>query len=187
MSINNLLVDLANDPFDSNINFKLAQEYNNLNQTASAVSFYLRAAEYGYETNPEIAYASLLKIASCVDTQKDRIHTVANALLQAVSFMPERPEAYFMMSNFYERQSKWQETYTWADLGLSVSRKRLSPLADNCGYFGEYCLEFEKAVSAWWIGRAEESYEIFNRLKNETNINEQYLNAINYNLERLGS
>ena len=45
--IENLIVDLSHDPFNPVLNFDVAVEYEKSNQIASAVSFYLRCAEYG--------------------------------------------------------------------------------------------------------------------------------------------
>ena len=57
--IEDLVVQLSTDPFNPNLNFKCALEYERLNQTASAVSFYLRCAEYGFETHKILTYSSL--------------------------------------------------------------------------------------------------------------------------------
>lgn len=183
MNIESLIVDLSRDPFSPEKNFAAAIEYESLNQTASAVSFYLRAIEYGYKTNKLITYTSLLKVARCFHDQNDRIHSVSNCLLQAMAYYPERPEAYFLMSQFCERNSQWQECYTWAELGLS--RTAIDSLPADVGYYGSYCLEFEKAVSAWWIGRKDESEEIFKSLV-KRNIADEYKNSAKSNLEVIG-
>lgn len=180
--IEKLIVDLSNDPFNPQINFDCAIEYDKLKQTASAVSFYLRTAEYGYGTSKDIVYNSLLKIARCLEEQRDRVWNVSNYILHALAYYPERPEAYFMMSQFHERKSDWQETYTWASIGLSKSD--YDPLPADIGYHGKYCLEFEKAVSAWWVGRKDESKFIFENL-NGMYISEEYKNAVKNNLERI--
>ena len=59
MRIEDLVVQLSQDPFNPEYNFKVAQAYEELNQTASAVCFYHRTAEHGYETHPDLVYASL--------------------------------------------------------------------------------------------------------------------------------
>jgi hypothetical protein len=179
--IEDLIVRLSSDPYNPEINFECAVEYEKLNQSASAVSFYLRAAEYGYGTHRTITYNSLLKIARCFDNQSDRVWNVSNYILHAVAYEPDRPEAYFMMSQFHEKKKDWQEAYTWAEMGLS--KKEYDHLPADIGYYGKYCLEFEKAVSGWWIGRSTESNFILNKLK-DLYIKEEYKNAIKYNLER---
>lgn len=183
-TIEDLVVKLSHDPFNPDLNFKCAIEYQNLNQTASAVSFYLRAAEFGLDTHKNITYTSLLKIAECFKDQKDRQWNVTNYLLHAISFMPERPEAYFLISQYFERESQWQECYTWAQIGINVKHD-LEPLPANLGYYGFYCLEFQKAVAGWWIGRKEESKLLFEKLGKYEYISEVYLNAIKSNLGRI--
>ena len=180
--IEELVVQFSTDPFNPEINFDCAVEYNKLNQTASAVSFYLRAAEYGYESHKEIAYNSLLRIARCFNDQSDRVWNVSNYILHAVALDPERPEAYFMMSEFYERKGDWQEAYTWACLGLT--KKDYKPLKADIGYHGKYCIEFEKAVAGWWIGRRDESKEILIRLSS-MDLDPIYKESVKNNLERL--
>lgn len=180
MKIEELIVELSKDPFNPKLNFNVAVEYERLNQTASAVSFYLRTAEYGTGI---LVYNSLLKVARCIEDQNDRVHTVTNCILQAIAYMPKRPEAYFMMSQFHERASAWQECYTWAELGLAADLE-LGALPAPIGYLGVYCLEFEKAVSGWWIGRQHESATILYKLST-MEIAEDYAAAVKSNLERI--
>jgi len=184
-NIEKLVVELSNDPFNESLNFKVAEEYLSLNQTASAVSFYLRTAEYG--TTREYAYVSLLKMAKCFETQNDRVHTVSNCIFQAVTVLPERPEAYFYLAQFYERQRQWQECYSMACIGLNAVKDSHPVLPGTTDYLGEYCLEFEKAVAGWWLGRREESIVIFKKLERTPHITEEYLASIKRNLEQIGA
>ncbi len=179
-----LVVDLSKDPFNARKNFECAVEYEKLNQTASAVSFYLRTAEYGTEADFEIVYTSLLRVARCFEDQIDRKHTVSNSLLQAIAYLPYRQEAYFLLAQFYERSGQWQECYTWATIGLR--RQVMPPLPVDVGYHGPYCLEFEKAVSAWWVGRKNESIDSLVNLNAREDLAPEYKIAVAANLERLG-
>lgn len=182
----NLVYRLSQNPFDYLLNFEVAQEYLRLNQTASAVSFYLRCAEYaeGEKSKPYV-YSSLLAIAKCFDTQKGRELSVTNTLLQAIAFDDARPEAYFMLANYYERAGQWQECYTFATMGLGWSYEREEQLVD-IGYHGEYCLRFEKAVSAYWIGRKDEALQLFQELSVE-DLEPNYAKAVENNLQKLGA
>jgi hypothetical protein len=185
MKINKIIERLSKDPFNPEINFEAALEYEGTGQSASAVSFFLRAAEYGYDTHPIIVYTSLLKVANCFEDQNDRKHTVSNCILQAIAHLPERPEGYFLLSKFYERNGDWQECYTFAELGIGWGECYPDPLPANVGYLGIYCLEFEKAVSAWWIGRQKESQEILLKLSTEP-MSDEYVHAVRNNIERIG-
>lgn len=183
-TIEDLVMDLSHDPFNPELNFKCAVEYQKLNQSASAVSFYLRAAEFGVYTHKDIVYTSLLKIAECFKDQKDRQWNVTNYLLHAVGYLPNRPEAYFLLSQYFETQSSWQECYTWAELGINADHT-LRKLPADVGYEHFYCLEFQKAIAGWWIGRKNESKMLLYKIKQYENISTVYANAVNFNLERI--
>jgi tetratricopeptide (TPR) repeat protein len=180
-SINKLIELASYDMFNPEINFNIANEYKNLNQTASAISFYLRAAEYGYDSKPLIVYASLIKISECFDEQKGRGHSAYHSLYQAIQYMPNRPEAYFFLSRLYERESKWQECYTFAELGLNCADQKNEKFPTQTQYLGKYCLQFEKAVSGWWTGRKDESKKIFQDILMQ-GISQEYKSSIEYNL-----
>lgn len=184
MRIEDLIIELSHKPFNPDLNFKVAVKYEEMNQTASAVSFYLRTAEYGYDKTPVLAYASLLKLAHCFEDQKDRAWTVSNCLLQAVQYLTYRPEAYFLLSRFYEQAAQWQEAYTWAEMGLA--QEPIGELPVDVGYHGRFCLEFQKAIAAYWIGRPEESRKMLIRLS-QSDIPSNYQKAVEENLGRLSA
>lgn len=183
-TIEELVETASSDMLNPEHNFKIAKAYEEIGQTAAAMSFYLRTAEYGYTTHPLLVYSSLIRISYCVAEQSGREHTLENSLLQAIQYMPARPEAYFNLSRYYERSQKWQECYTFAEMGLLYTA-RMEPLPIDVEYPGEYGLLFEKAVSGWWRGRKDESKAIFGNLIKQ-DIAEEYRSTINYNLSLMG-
>lgn len=180
--IERLVVDASTDPLNPEKNFAIAVEYEKLNQTASAVSFYLRAAEYGVDSHPLIVYSSLLRISICIEDQKDRNWSVTNVILQALAYLPARPEAYFLMSRFYERSSIWQECFAFASMGLLYANQQLDALPVSVEYEGDYSLLFEKAISAWWIGRKDESLDILIYLNTRKDMSPIYKEGVKKNL-----
>lgn len=183
MNIENLVVELSKDPFNPSLNFDLAEEYLRLNQTASAISFYLRCVEYGGSYDLKV-YTSLLRMAQCFDDQKGREHSVTNCLLQAIAYDETRPEAYFKLSQYHEKAGQWQESYTWASLGYRWARADDESLPADLGYFGSYCLLFQQGIAAWWIGRQDEAISTL-RILNATSMHQLYRDAVTYNLEKL--
>lgn len=183
--IDELMVKLSNDPFNPVLSFNIAKEYEWIGQTASAVSFYLRTAEYGYHTHGEHVYASLLKSAHCFTNQKGREATVRNLMEKAIAYSPKRPEAWFLLARYYERNQKWQEAYTAAEVGIQNLPSIFFPLPVDVEYAGDFVLPFEKAVAAWWVGRPDESEQIFRDLLTQ-NLPDLYRNAIKANMDRLG-
>jgi hypothetical protein len=181
-SIEELIEDASHDMFNPVLNFEIAEKYSELNQTASAVSFYLRAAEYGVQSHPIIAYTSLLKMSICFADQRDRTKTVLNNILQAIALIPTRPEGYFFLSRYYEQLALWQECYTTACIGLAC--QEAEPLPSSVEYYGTYVLTFEKAVSSWWIGRQEESRILFKEL-DQMELNPKYRASVESNLSNI--
>lgn len=179
--IQSLIQDLARSPFDPKLNFAVAIEYERLNQSASAVSFYLRTAEYGRTSHPLLVYTSLLKLARCFESQNDRLATVSNAYLQAISYEPSRREAYFFMAQFCEREKQWQECMTWTSIGLA--QRESEPLPIDVGY-KSYGLLYERAVCAYWLGRKDVSLELFRHLE-QLDLAPEYRASVADNLSRL--
>ena len=182
--IETLVVELSTDTFNPEKNFALAVEYYNLKQTAAALSFFLRAAEYGHDTHPLLVYASLLQVSLCLSAQGQRDATVVNSLHEAIGYLPARPEAYFLLSRWYERNNDWRKCYTFAEVGLNFATSNYNlPLPTYVEYEGPYCLMFEKAVASWWLGRKEECKTLFEHLLNNYEMAPGYVNSSLGNLK----
>lgn len=167
-------------------NYRLAVLYFDLRQYAAAVSYYLRCAE---RTKDKIlAYTCLLKIAQCFALQDGRPNTVRGMYKHAIYFMPNRPEGYYLLANHYQQIKEYADAYMIAELGLQYGIDN-TPLRDNVGYPGTYALIFEKAVCAWWWGKAMESRKLFHLLADDyaEDMDEAHYNAVQNNMTNLGS
>ena len=182
--IQKLIKQLSNDSTNPEINFELGIEYEKIGQSSSAAFYFLRCAEHGYDTHKLIAYSALLKVANCLSSQNNRMATVKGSILQAISFIPNRPEAYFMMSKLYEQEKEWQLSYTFASIGLQ-HKDIYVELYSDVGYRSNCSLEFQIGVAAYWLGRKDESIDIFKELYLK-DIPEEYMNSIKNNLNVLG-
>lgn len=171
------------NPEEVDINFKLGNYYNSIGQTASAISYYIRTSE---RTNDkEQAYSCLLAAANCFDLQGCRSNSVKGMLQNAISLLPSRPEAYFLLSRFYERETNYQDSYLIASIGESLSDKECRPLDIEVGYPGFYGIIFEKAVSAWHCGLCDESCNLHYDLLEKYEMNSIHTGAVTHNIEKL--
>lgn len=184
--LSTLLSNYINNPEDSENNFSLAIYYDNIGQTASALSYYLRAAE---RTEDElIRYECLIRGSMCFDKQGTRGFTVKGMLQHAISIQPKRPEAYYLLSRFYERDEKdghWIDSYMIASIGEKVCDFECSTLRTDVDYPGVYGILYQKAVSSWWCGLCDESRDLFQKLYNEYELDEHYKKSVVDNLVRL--
>ena len=189
-SLQNLLEHFIKNPDDNLNKFWLGCEYENLGQLSSAMGYYLSCAE---NTNDDkLAYECLIRKAICFRAQGERETHVRNSLLLAVSLIPERPEAYYLLSQSYEiskdfrDEDKWHQAYAWARIGEKISKKfEVTPLLTKTPYHGDYLFSFQQAVSLWWVGRGSDSLKLFTQLKNNKKLDDRHKECVNYNLETL--
>jgi hypothetical protein len=174
-------------PTDPSVNMRLARWYEVLGHLSPACGFYLRAAELSEED--DLSYECMLRLYYCFGALGDRDYTCENALKAALKMRPRRPEAYFLLSQLYERKGNWMDSYLYASLGLELSDRKPSRLSFGSSYEAEYMLKFQKAVSAWWYGKPSESRKLLRLLMEEHRLemNEIYLKLVQNNLSRLGS
>ncbi len=173
------------NPFKDDNTFNLGEFYFNQGHTASALAFYLRTAEYSEDDN--LIYASLLMIAKCLSIQGQRGTTEKGLWLNAIAFKPERPEAYLFLSEWCEARKDYHEAYSYATIGIQNAHNAVV-MTSNVGYEHNYQLDFQKAVSAWWIGKSQESRDSFITLVNKgPELNEKYKKLVQSNITSLGS
>lgn len=158
-----LLKSHINDPYNILTNFNMGQYYFINGHWSASLSFFLRTAEYG--NNDDIIYESLIKIGQIFTNLGRRPASEKVAYLTAISFQPQRPEAYYFMSQYHERQLNWFESYNFSTIGHTNINNAKTTLTD-LGYPGKFSFQFQQAVSSWWIGRTDLSRELFFDLLN---------------------
>ena len=158
MSIEDRLEKYISDNENPAWNFNLGLEYENLGQTSSAITYYLRAAERSQ--NIMISYESLIHMGRLYDGQGRRGRTAMSCWRKAIAALPRRSEAYYYVSRYFNWNNEYDQGYLFSSLALEFCDFDLEPL--KCTWYidpSKYklCLKFEKGLSAWWWGKAEES------------------------------
>jgi hypothetical protein len=168
MLLDSCLKDYIFDCENPDKNYELAHAYLQLNQTAPATSFFVRAAErYELRQQHERAYECLILAAHCFQMQGNRDTTVKSLLLTALNLCPKRPEAYFHISVLYKALERHSDYYTFANLALMHCDFDTAPLQVNTGYPGKYGLLYYKALACWWLGRVTECAVLYSQLREE--------------------
>jgi hypothetical protein len=180
----NELIELSLDTENAEKNYNLAKWYENQGHTAPAHTYYLRAAERVEDDN--LAYQSLIRASFCYKCQGSRDGTEKVLLENALNLLPQRPEAYYFLSLLYERKSEWQNSYTYANIGL---RQDDCESLDLPEFHGKYLLIFQKAVAAWWWGKGMESRKLFHSLVDNhwDEMDKTHKKSVEDNITRLGS
>lgn len=173
------------DPNNAELNFNVAVCYDNIGQMASAVSYYLRAAERTDEIL--LKYESLIRAALCFERQGSRNFTVKGLIQHAISTCPTRPEAYFYLGRHYESIQEWHECFLIASIGETVADKNPESLRTQIDYPGFYGITFLKSVSSWWCGLCDDSRKTLEELIKDPTIAPEYRTLCINNLSKISS
>jgi hypothetical protein len=187
--MHDLLENFALEPTNPEHSFELGLWYEQQDHTAPALTYFLKTAELAIE-NDLLAYTALLKGYHCYNAQGSRYNSAKILLENAVSFLPNRPEAYFLLSLFYEKQKNWQQSYIFAAIGFEVAKNaQTENLYADVGYVGSYGFLFQKAVVGYWWGKGQESRDLFQVLINDywNQMTLEHQNLTETNAMRLGS
>jgi tetratricopeptide (TPR) repeat protein len=171
------------DPDEPLNSFELGYQYELMGHMASAMGYYLKCAELTDET--KVAYECLLRKAICLEALKDRNAHVRNSCLLAIGLMPERPEAYHLLTISYERAGLWQESYAWSRTGQRLNGVPKNDRIPNVNYEGYYTLPFQEAVALWWLGRFDESLTKFKEVQKLDGISPTYIGHCQWNIDNL--
>jgi len=150
------------NPKDYERNFTLGRLYEELGQSAAAMTMYLRTAEITQDKH--LQYECLIRNHLMILAQERREYSANGQLLLAIATVPERPEAYFLYARYYEGKGEWQDVYAYVNIALSFNRSGLPKLRTNVGYDGDISLLYLKALSGWKIGRGDAARELFREL-----------------------
>lgn len=182
----NELYEFSLDTENAEKNYNLAKWYDRQGHTSPALTYYLRASERS--NDEDLTYLCLIKGYHCYNSQGSRDNSGKILLQNAIGFLPKRPEAYFLLSQFYERQRNWQESYLYATIGLDCCDFNLPSLRDETDYPGKYGLIFQKAVCGYWWGKGQEARILFQELidKYGYEMQKNYYDITVSNITRLG-
>lgn len=179
-----MLLDIVDNPFEAEHNFRLAQYYYKEGHFASAMSFYLRAAEFGLVEAK--VYEALLMVPKCLSRMGRRAVTELGLWHNALAYQPHRPEAHLCLSEYYERAKDWSKSYAHACSAVAFSSSAVVG-TKNLEYSQAGAI-FQKAVAAWWIGKGKEARELFHLLADNLKmVPERYHAALQANITSLGS
>jgi hypothetical protein len=165
-------------------NFALGVEYERRGQYAAAMSLYLRTAEL--TEDKDLQYESLLRNYLMISSQGGRDYSATGQLFHAIALLPTRPEAYLLFARHYQSRNLQQEAYAYACMGLEVCSEDHPQLMTNVQYPGWYSLLVEKAIAGWWIGRCDDSREIFRNVMDNFSMTSEYAELCRNNLARIG-
>jgi hypothetical protein len=185
------IIEFVNNPYDLKINLDLGYLYEQEKQYASAISHYMRGAEYGldnsYDDKSILISECLYRAAEVFHKLGSRIHSTKALVLHAISNTPELPQLYLFLTKIHEQQGEWNECNTIATIGLSFIENYKKFSHGDKGYYDTLNeLLFQKAISNYYIGRVTKAKLDLEILKNNKYVKQWMLDAINNSLNTIG-
>jgi hypothetical protein len=179
------LLNYIQDPSNDLNNFYLGLRYEKDKYYSPASAFYLRCSEK--TKNVDLRYESLIRLYICYSLLGDRRHTCETLLKLAISLCPQKPEAYFFLTQYYESKGEWLNVYSYSCIAIENGKNK-SDFISEIDFPGMYCLIFQKAASAWWVGKPQEARTLFRLLFNKyiDELNNKYKTLLENNLSSLG-
>lgn len=161
--LESLLNEYIMDTENPILNYKMGLEYEKIGQTASAISYLLRAAERSKDKL--LSYECLLRIGLCFERQQNRGYTVKSTYRTAIGIMPDRPEAYYYLAKYYDYEKNYTDSLLICELANHNCKKYFySDLGIN--YPGKWGLYYFEGIASWWCGKNKKSRQLFKTLKN---------------------
>jgi Flp pilus assembly protein TadD len=178
----NKIHDYIFDPHNPKINFEVAYSYDVEGHIASALSFYLRAAELS--NNKDLIYESLIRAGLGFKKQGGRLFSAKSLLYHAINTRPNRPEAYWVLSQLYEQGGEWHEAHNAICIAEAFLKNK-KPTITNIGYEGDYVTIFQKAVTIWYVGGRDDARKMFNELLTKYKMTPAYIADTKKNIETI--
>ena len=182
--MNEHLKNYINDTENPVYNFDLGRWYEDQDHHSPAAGFFLRAADL-CPNDLDLRYESLLRTYFCYNRAGNRNYTCESILKSAITIAPDRPEAYYFLSEHYEKLNDWPNSYLFSSLALEFA-KQPTKFRSYMYFNGMYQLYFQKAKSSWWMGKPHECRNTYRFILNNY-INDLPQNYRDFLQERLSS
>lgn len=168
--LQHLIEEFTNDVESPHTNFNLGLRYEQLGNTGSALTHYLKAAERS--SDQALEYECLIRMSVCLGKQGDRKFSQSHLLKQAIALIPTWPEAYFFLCKFYEADNKIYDCYLLSSIALEVCDfgggetdwSLFDQYPNRYDYLGRDGLWLYKAIGGMHWEKYEECSQIYDRL-----------------------
>jgi len=165
-----LLNDVVLDTHNTQKMYLLAKEYDRLEQGAAAATFYLRAADYEYE-NKELQYKALIQLGKIYHRAKGRWQSAKCILENAISVLPNRPEAYYFLAKWHQERDEWRPSLMYTNIGLSLSDGEDLDIE----YPGMDSIRYLNALAVWKDNGLDDGKNLLFDLKYNSDIQDEDL------------
>lgn len=168
--------------------FNVAVEYQKTNDITPAALNFIKCVENS-EDNFNLQYECLIHIGECLDKMGDKIDLVFDIYKHAISILPKRPEAYYMLSNFQNWHKQYQNAYSTCHTALDSCDFDSPNFRFKSRYPGKWGLLYELTTSSLQCNKSMETRKVLQEILNNhwEELDEYHQKISEYHLCSLGS
>lgn len=122
----------------------------------------------------------MLQIGNLQEKLKMDPQVIIKSYLAAYLFRPTRAEPLFHLAKFYRGQKDFEKAYQTAKIGLTIPFPRDILFINSRVY--DYDMLFECSISAYWIGKYDESQQMCQQLLAKPDLPENIRKIVEKNL-----
>jgi glycosyltransferase involved in cell wall biosynthesis len=157
---------IIDEPNNIRYHFYLAQSLKDIEQYQEAIEYYIKTINFrGWD---EEGFYSRYQIGRCYD-RLGKFNEAKIAYLKAWEFRPTRTEPLYYLAMMCRNQKEYNQAYMYCKKALEVPYPEDRLFVEKNIYM--HLLLFEKSISAYWIGKYQESYDDCKKLLNCVNDN----------------
>lgn len=169
---------LKDEPTNERYAFYLAQSYRDAGDYESSLKNYEKRVKMGgwdQET-----FCAMLQIGNLQEKLKKDPKIIIKSYLDAYLFRPTRAEPLFYLAKYYRGQKDFEKAYQTAKIGLTIPFPRDILFINSRVY--DYDMLFECSISAYWIGKYDESQQMSQQLLAKPDLPENIRKIVEKNL-----
>ncbi len=157
---------LIDEPDNVRYMFYLAQSYKDAGNMEKGIEWYEKRAKMG-GWDQEVFW-SLYQVARMKDRPGVPDNEIIDAYLKAYHYRPSRVEPLARLSSFYRIRNQYLLSYLVATHAMQTppSDDILFVETDLCTYWPP----FEASISAYWLGKYDESFKLCEKLANDKDL-----------------
>lgn len=182
---NKFLHEYLADPENPITNYNLAVRYYKIDQTAAAVTYFLRCADR--TSDLDLAYECLIHMGDCFAAQGERETHTKFMYELALSTKSDRPEAYQRICDMDVTAKNFSSAHNYCKFALKICNFNSpnfkfykTPFRNLKTYF-----EIEEAHSAWWTGKHQKAAKLFNTLNQKDYLTEEEKMLVETNIKEI--
>lgn len=169
---------IIDEPNNSRYYFYLGQSHKDLNKFEEAIQYYAQAIKLS-EWVEEVFY-SKYAIGHCYE-KLGKLNEAKIAYLKAWESRPNRAEPLYKLAVLCRNNKEYNLAYLFCKRAEEICYPTDHLFIEKPVY--EYMILFEKSISAYYIGKVQEAYNVCKILLNDDRVSEEIQRQTRYNIQ----